>query len=240
MDFSRAKFSVLVVCLVLLVSCSTRSVYYIELQVGDSSDCTNVEVEFLSYDYPAVLDSLVQLNKPGQRPDSTELMTLLSSYQQILDRSARMADSVDTMRDELENMSNKSVEYRKKYPIFQKLEAGMQGMLDQRHETHQSYLELKNKYEAKVNEWKGRAYRGFGEFKETISPELGTKIEVTGEDSRVNNLTLPYGNWFLHCEVRRPGTTNEMLVWNMALPTDQDSVHIILNEGNAKISRELL
>ncbi len=240
MDFSRAKFSVLAACLVLLVGCSTRSVYFIELQVGDGSDCSKAPVEFLSYNYPAVLDSLVGINRPGARPDSTELMTLLVSYQQILDRSARMADSVDTMREELENMSNKSVEYRKKYPIFQKLEAGMQGMLDKRHETHQNYLELKNKYEARVDDWKSRAYRGFGEFKTAISPELATKEEFTGDDCQINNLTLPYGNWWLHCEMRRPGTTNEMLIWNMAMPTDQDSVHIILNEGNAKISRELL
>ncbi len=239
MDFSRAKFSVFAACLVLLVSCSTRSTYYIELQVGDGSECKNVEVEFLSYDYPAVLDSLVALNKPGPRPDSTELMALRSSYQQVLDRSARMADSVDTMREELENMSNKSVEYRKKYPIFQKLEGGMKGMLNERHEVHQNYMDLKNQYEAKVNRWKGSAYKGFGEFKEAISPELATKVEVTDENCRVDNLTLPYGNWWLHCELRRPGTTDEMLIWDMALPTDQDSVQITLNEGNARIRRDL-
>ena len=239
MGFGRAKFSVIAACLVLLMGCSTRSTYYIELQVGDGSQGKNVEVELLSYNYPSVLDSLVGMNKPGPRPDSTELMAVLTSYQQVLDRSARMADSVDTMREELENMSNKSVEYRKKYPIFQKLEGGMKAMQDKRHEVHQNYMDLKTRYEAKINDWKGRAYRGFGEFKEAISPELATKVEVTGEDSRVNNLTLPYGNWWLHCEMRRPGTTNEMLIWDMALPTDQDSVHIILNEDNARIHREL-
>ena len=239
MDFGRAKRFVFAASLILLVGCSTRSTYYIELQVGENSDGKNVEVEFLSYNYPAVLDSLIGINKPGPRPDSTELMTLLTSYQQVLDRSARMADSVDTMREELENMSNKSVEYRKKYPIFQKLEGGMQAMLDKRQEVHQKYLEIKSNYESKVNGWKRDAYSGFGEFKENISPELATKIEITGGDSRINNLILPYGNWWLHCETRRPGTTNEMLIWDMALPTDQDSVHIILNEGNARIRREL-
>lgn len=240
MDFSRAKFSVLAACLIMLVGCSGRSTYFIEMQVSGGSDCQNVEVEFLSYDYPAVLDSLVGLNKPGARPDSSELMALLASYQQILDRSARMADSVDTMREQLENMSNKSVEYRKKYPIFQKLEGGMKGMLDKRHEVHQNYLDLKNQYEAKVNQWKRQAYKGFGEFKEEISAELGTKVELTGADCLVKNLVLPFGNWWLHCELRRPGTTNEKLIWDMALPTDQDSVHIILNESNARVYRELL
>ncbi len=240
MDFSRAKFSMLAACLIMLVGCSARSTYFIEMQVGDGSDSQNVEVEFLSYDYPAVLDSLVELNKPGARPDSSELMALLASYQQILDRSARMADSVDTMREQLENMSNKSVEYRKKYPIFQKLEGGMKEMLDKRHEVHQNYLDLKNQYEAKVNQWKSQAYKGFGEFKEEISPELGTKVEITGADCLVKNLVLPFGSWWLHCELRRPGTTNEKLIWDMALPTDQDSVHIILNESNARVYRELI
>ncbi|MBW7996304.1 MAG: hypothetical protein FVQ81_07005 [Candidatus Glassbacteria bacterium] len=240
MDFSRAKFSVLAACLILIVGCSARSTYYIELQLSDQNASQNVDVEFLSYDYPAVLDSLVQMNKPGPRPDSSELLALLSTYQQILERSARMADSVDVMRDELENMSNKSVAYRKKYPIFQKLESGMQDMLDERHEVHQRYLDLKGQYEAKLNDWKGRAYKGFGEFKEAISPELATKIEVTDKNSRINNLILPFGIWWLHCEVRRPGTTNESLIWDMPLPTDQDSVQLNLNEDNARIQQELL
>jgi hypothetical protein len=240
MEFSRSKFSVLAICVLLVVGCSTRSTYYIELQLADKAACQNVDVEFLSYDYPAVLDSLVQLNNPGPLPDSSDLMVLLEEYQAILDRSARMADSVDTMREQLENMSNKSVEYRKMYTVFQKLESGMQGMLDERHEVHQRYLDLKSQYESKVNQWKSSAYKGFGEFKEAIPPELATKVEVTDASGQINNLTLPFGNWWLHCEVRRPGTTSDLLIWDMPMPTGQDSVKIILSEDNAQIRHELL
>ena len=174
MDFSRSKFAVLALCTVLLVGCSTRSTYYIELKLADKSACQNVDVQFLSYDYGAVLDSLVNLNKPGPRPDSTALMDLIANYQQILDRSARMADSVDAMRDMLEKMSNKSVEYRKLYPVFQKLDSSMKDMLDKRHDVHEQYLELKSQYQVKLNEWKSQAYKGFGDYKDAISPDLST------------------------------------------------------------------
>ncbi len=241
MHFGHSRFFVLLAFILLFAGCSTRPTYYIKLQLlGENVTCQGVEIEFLSYDYPFVLDSLSKINNPGPRPDSTELMAILGTYQTILERSARMADSVDTLREQLEKLNNKSIEYRKKYPIFQRLDKGMKGMLDQRHAIHQKYLEIKGSYDLKVQDWSRSAYKGFIDFKAGIPPELQTKIEITDQDCMIKKLVLPFGVWWLHADARKPGTTNEKLIWNMKLPTDADSVMIILDESNANTIRELL
>ena len=241
MRFGHSRFFVLPALILILAGCSTRPTYYIELKLpGENAACQGVDIEFLSYDYPFILDSLVKINNPGPRPDSTELMALLDTYQGILEQSARMADSCDLLREELEKLDSKSIQYRKKYPVYQKLEKQMNGMLEERHSIHQKYLEIKNSYDLKVQDWGRSAYKGFTEFKEQIPPELQTKSEVTDRECMVKKLVLPFGTWWLHAEVRKPGTTNEKLLWNMKLPTDADSVMIILDESNAENIRELL
>lgn len=241
MHFGHSRFFVLPALILLLASCSTRPTYYVNLQlVGENVTCQGVEIEFLSYDYPSVLDSLRKFNNPGPRPDSTELMALLNTYQGVLERSARMADSCDFLRDDLEKLNNKSVEYRKKYPIYQRLEKQVKGMLDKRHTIHQNYLDVKGSYDLKLQDWSRSAYKGFSDFKEKILPERQTKIEITDRDCMIKKLVLPFGEWWLHADARKPGTTNEKLIWNMKLPTDADSVMIILDESNAENIRELL
>ena len=241
MNRGLSRYLMVWVMSLLLVGCSTRPTFYIELQVPFSDQpCQGVNIEFLSYNYPAVLDSLIQVNKPGSRPDSTDLMALLNTYQEVLDYSARMADSVDRLRDELEKMDNRSVDYRKKYPVFQLIDKQMQGLLDQLHEIHLQYLKVKNDYDVKLQQWSETAYKGFGEFKNEITPEMQTKVETTDENCMVKKISLPLGHWWLHAESRRPGTTNELLLWDIALPAEGDSVMIILSEENANIKRELL
>jgi hypothetical protein len=241
MYFGHSRFFVLPALILILAGCSTRPTYYIQLQLpGENVACQGVEIEFLSYDYPLVLDSLRKINNPGPRPDSTELMALLNIYQEILERSARMADSCDLLREDLEKLDNKSIQYRKKYPVYQRLEKQVKSMLDERHAIHQNYLQLKSSYDLKVQDWSRSAYKGFSDFKSEIPPERQTKIETTDQDCMVKKLVLPFGMWWLHAEARKPGTTNEKLIWNMQLPTDADSVMIILDESSAQNVRELL
>ena len=241
MYFGHSRFLILPALILLLAGCSTRPTYYIQLQLsGDNVTCQGVEIEFLSYDYPFILDSLMKINNPGPRPDSTELMALLNTYQGILEQSARMADSCDLLRENLENLDNKSIQYRKMYPVYQRMEKQVKSMLDERHEVHQNYLQVKSSYDLKVQDWSRSAYKGFSDFKTEIPPELQTKIEITDQDCMVKKLVLPFGTWWLHAEARKPGTTNEKLIWNMQLPTDADSVMIILDESNAQNMRELL
>ena len=236
-----SKYLIISLAVLSLVGCSTKPTFYIELQLpGQDVSCQAVDIEFLSYNYPSVLDSLVKINKPGSRPDSTELMVLLANYQDVLDKSARMADSVDRMREALEKMDHRSVTYRKQYPLFQRIEKQMTSMLEGRHQVHQQYIAVKSAYGLEMRQWRGSAYKGFGDFKTAISPELQTKVETTDRDCMVRNLQLPYGHWWLHAEARKPGTTNELLVWDIELPADGDSVNITLSEDNARIQRELL
>jgi len=237
----RSRFFLLAALSFLLLGCSTRPTYYIKLQLpGEDVSCQGVEIEFLSYDYEAVLDSLVRLNNPGPRPDSTELLALLETYQQALERRTRMSDSVNALREELEQLDNKTIAYRKKYPIFVKLEKKEKQLSDELHNIHQRYLETKSVYESKLQDWKKSAYKGFREFKEAIPPERQTKVETTDENCMVKKLVLPFGEWWLHAEVRKPGTTNEKLIWDFKLPTEGDSLMIILDENNANVIRELL
>ncbi|MFH1070577.1 MAG: hypothetical protein V1794_13250 [Candidatus Glassbacteria bacterium] len=241
MNRGLSRYLIVPLSMLVLFGCTTRPTFFIELQLPFSdTPCQGTQIEFLSYNYPAVLDSLVQVNKPGPRPDSTDLMALLATYQEVLDRSARVADSVDRMRDELEKMDNRSVDYRKKYPVFQAVDKQMQGMLDRRHQVHEQYLQVKSVYDMKLQQWSESAYKGFGDFKTTITPELQTKVETTDQDCMVKKLQLPFGRWWLHAEARRPGSTNEMLIWDIALPTAGDSIMITLNEENANIRSEPL
>lgn len=241
MCFGHSRFFVLPALILMLAGCSTRPTYYVTLQLsGPDVTCRGVEIEFLSYDYPLILDSLQKINNPGPRPDSTELMALLNRYQDILERSARLADSCDLLREDLEKLNNKSIDYRKKYPVYQRVEKQVISMLDERHAIHQNYLEVKGSYDFKLQDWNRSAYKGFSEFKEAIIPERQTKIEITDQNCMIKKLVLPLGEWWLHAGLRKPGTTNEKLIWNMKLPTDADSVMIILDESNAENIRELL
>ncbi|HUU29321.1 MAG TPA: hypothetical protein VM123_16080 [archaeon] len=242
MLLGRSKYYIFAAVLFLITGCSTRTTYYIQLQLfGIEVPCQGVEIDFSSYDYYAILDSLVLVNNPGPRPDSTEIMAILETYQSALQHRTIMADSVDTLREELEKLDNKSIEYRKKYPIFIKIEKDFKALSDELHDIHSQYLETKSVYDLKLKDWQALAYKGFTAFKEKIPPELQTKVETTDQDCMVKKLVLPYGKWWLHTEVRRPGTTNEKLLWSFELPSsDTDSTMIILDEGNAKIIRELL
>ncbi len=239
----KATLALFALTLMVIAGCSTRPHFYVKFEVlGPPEATSNVDVEFLSYDYVAVLDSLAQANNPGPRPDSSELLPLLDIYQVALEHSTAIADSVDFLRDDLEKLDNRSVDYRQKYPVFQELEKKQKSVADNLHQVHQQYLTAKSSYEAELAEWKQNAYKGFADFKEAIQPDFQTKVEVTGPDGMVKDIILPFGKWWLHSEIRRPGTTNEKLVWNLPLPetAETDSVMILLDESNANVIRELL
>ena len=237
----RSKMFILSATVFLLLGCSTRPTYYIKLQLqGNEVPCQGVQIEFSSYNYMVVLDSLTKQNNPGARPDSTELMELVATYQTILEKSARMADAVDTLRDALEKLDSKSVDYRKKYPLFQRLDKELQERMAERQQIHERYLEAKGSYDMKLKDWQGSAFKGFGDFKSKIIPEFQTKVEVTDKDCMVKKLGLPYTRWWLHCEERKPGSANEKLIWDLEMPVGADSLMIILDESSAKVVKELL
>ena len=237
----RSKLFIVSATLILLLGCSTRPTYYVKLQLqGNDVPCQGVQIEFSSYNYAVVLDSLTKQNNPGPRPDSTELMALVTTYQTILEKSARMADAVDTLRDALEKLDSKSVDYRKKYPLFQRFDKELQDQMAERQKIHAQYLETKASYDMKLKDWQSSAFKGFSDFKSKIIPEFQAKVELTGQDCMVKKLDLPYARWWLHCETRKPGSANENLIWDMEMPVGADSLMIILDESNAKVVKELL
>ncbi len=241
---SLARFKLLFIAalaVAALSACSTKPKFYIQIQVlGAETSCQNMEIDFTAYDYQGVLDSLTQVNNPGPRPDSSDLLVLLDQYQKMLITKTAMSDSVNFIRDDLEKLQNTSIEYRKLFPIFQDLQKREQSSSDEVHAVHNKYLEVKGAYQEKLNAWREKAFTGFSEFKAAIPPEQQTKTEVTDQNCAINKLDLPYGQWWLNAELRRPGTINEKLVWNIQLPTEGDSVMILLDESNADIIRELL
>ena len=243
MSLSRYKFFLLAALIVIVaVACSTKPRYYIKVEVlGAETSCQNLDIDFTSYDYSTVLDSLEQANQPGPRPDSTVLLELLDEYQHALAGKTMVSDSVNAMRDDLEKMKNTSIEYRKFYPIFQDLQKREQSTSEEVHQMHQRYLEIKNEYQQQLNIWREKAFAGFQDFKAEIPPEKQTKTESLDQDCQIKKLELPYGQWWLHAELRRPGTINEKLVWHVEMPTTGgDSVAVILDESNAEVIRELL
>lgn len=241
MRAGRSMLFVFSATLFLLLGCSNRPTYYLKLQLqGADAVCQGVQIAFSSYNYVEVLDSLTKMNNPGPRPDSTELMALVATYQTILEKSARMADAVDTLRDALEKLDSKTVDYRKKYPLFQRLEKELQERMVERQQIHEQYLEAKGSYDIKLKDWQTSAYKGFSDFKSSIIPEFQTKVELTDQDCMVKKLDLPYTRWWLHCETRKPGSANEKLIWEMEMPVGADSLMIILDESNAKVSKEML
>ncbi|MCE5272427.1 hypothetical protein LLH00_14205 [bacterium] len=242
MSLARLKLFLLTALTVAAVgACSTKPRFYIKVEVlGAETSCQNMDIDFTSYDYNGVLDSLTKLNNPGPRPDSSDLMVLLDEYQKQLASKTAMSDSVNSLRDDLEKMNNTSIEYRKLFPIFQDLQKREQQASEDVHQVHQKYLEIKGAYQEKVNAWREKAFTGFTDFKNNIQPELQTKTETTDQNCTISKLDLPFGRWWLNAELRRPGTINEKLVWNIQLPTKGDSVLIILDESNADVIRELL
>jgi hypothetical protein len=217
-----------------LAGCSTKPTYYIELKLpGEDLSCSGVEIEFLSYDYQGVLDSLVQLNNPGSQPDTAELMILLEEYRSALARQTRNADSVSTLHEKLEKMDVKSIQYKRLYPVFQALENAQKKIATEQKDVYERYMNAKAAYNTMMKNWRQAAYKGFNEFKENIPPERKTIIETTDNDCMVKNPQLALGDWWMYTEVTIPGT-NEKLVWEMMLPaTGPDSMHILLDESSA-------
>lgn len=243
MPLSRFKLIPLAALIVLtLIACSTRPTYFIKIELlGGETSCQNLDIDFTSYNYPFILDSLVRVNEPGPRPDSTQLLSLLDEYQTALVRKTYVSDSVNTMRDALEEMNNTSIEYRRLYPIFMDLEKRERQVSESMHQVHHRYLEIKSEYQQRLNQWNEKAYSGFQDFRASIPQERQTKTETTDQDCMIKNLRLPYGQWWLHAEMRRPGTINEKLVWSIHLSNAEgDSVMVILDESNAEVVRELL
>ena len=242
MRLKYLSFLSLAVVIFFSIGCSTRTKYYIKLQLeGNEASCGGVEIIFSSYDYNAVLDSLAKFNNPGPRPDSTELMAIVAKYQIALGKQTMIADSVNNLREDLENLDINSSEYRKRYPLFFQAEKEEKILTDEQQKIYQQYLEVKNRYQVKVNEWEKTAYKGFSDFKDKIPSDLKTKIETTDKHCLVRKLVLPYGRWWLYAETRRPGKTTEKLIWSFEIPLGEtDSTMIILSEENAKTMREML
>jgi len=231
------KFLVPTVLLLALTGCATKPTYYIELKLSQPGlACNGVEINFLSYDYSRVLDSLAQFNNPGPKPDDTELVALLEEYRAALARQTKLADSVSTLREKLEKMDVKSIQYKKMYPIFQALEKAAKKASDEQNSVHERLNTVRTSYKVMLKDWEQVAYKGFDDFKEKMLenfPTRKTKTETTDSDCMVKKLSLPLGDWWLYTEVKIPGT-NEKLVWDMQLPsTGPDSLHILLEENNA-------
>ena len=237
MNSGLKKYLVLSTLILALTGCSTRPTYYIELKLpGEDAICKGVEIAFLSYDYGRVLDSLARFNNPGPRPDSTELMALLDEYRTALARQTRYADSVSTLREKLEKMDVKAIQYKRLYPIFAALEKAAKRASEQQNSVHERLNGVRTSYKVMLKDWEQAAYKGFDQFKEEIVenfPERKTKVETTDSDCMVKKLSLPYGDWWLYTEATIPGT-NEKLTWDRQLPaTGPDSLYILLDEGNA-------
>ena len=244
MNSGLKKYLVFSTLILALTGCSTKPTYYIEIKLpGEDMLCNGVEISFLSYDYGSVLDSLARLNNPGPRPDSTELMVLLEDYRTALSRQTRYADTVSALHETLEKMNNKSINYRKLYPVFQALEKKLKQVSDEQKSVYERYMSAQLTYETMRKDWEKVAFKGFDEFKEKNFenfPSRKTKIETTDSDCMVKKLTLPLGDWWLYTEVTIPGT-NEKLIWDMQLPSSgPDSLYILLDESNATMTMFLL
>ena len=231
------KFLVSTVLLLALTGCSAKPTYHIELKLSQPGlACNGVDMDFLSYDYNRVLDSLALLNNPGPKTDETELKSLLDDYRAALARQTRFADSVSSLREKLEKMDVKSIQYKKVYPIFQAMEKAAKKASDEQNSVHERLSTARTSYRVMLKDWEKVAYKGFDAYKEKMLenfPSRKTKTETTDSDCMVKKLSLPLGDWWLYAEVKLPGT-NEKLVWDMQLPsTGPDSLYILLDENNA-------
>ena len=237
MNLGLKRYLVFSTLILALTGCSAKPTYYIELRLSDENiACNGLEIELLSYDYGTVLDSLARINNPGPRPDNSELMALLQQYRIALARQTQYADTVSALHETLEKMDNKSIAYRKLYPVFQALEKKLKQVSEEQKSVYERYMNAKASYDTMLKDWEKVAYKGFDEFKEKIFenfPTRKTKIETTDSDCMVKKLKLPLGDWWLYTEVTIPGT-NEKQVWNMQLPSSgPDSLYILLDESNA-------
>ena len=198
MNSGLRTYLMLSALILILAGCSTKPTYYIELKLpeGDLS-CNGVEIHFLSYDYSRVLDSLAQINNPGPKPDNTELMALHEEYKEALALQTRYADTVNALQEKLEKMDNKSIDYRKLYPVFQAFEKRRKNASEDQKSAYEKYLNSKTAHNAMLKDWEQVAYKGFSEFKEKMFedfPTRKTKIEITDSDCMVKQLKLPFQN----------------------------------------------
>jgi hypothetical protein len=242
MHLGKIRFIALAVMIVTLVACSVKPTYYIKIEVpGAEGNCRGVNVDFTAYDYSQVMDSLIKVNTPGPRPDSSELIGVVAEYKGSLALKTALSDSVNTMRDDLEKLKNTSIEYRKLLPVFQSLEKVEQQKTQELQTIHQKYIDVKGAYDSRVQAWGAVAFKGFSDFKAGIRPDYQTKSELTDQNCMIKKLNLPYGQWWLHTELRRPGTVNEKFIWNIKLPlSGGDSLMILLDDKNAQLVNELL
>jgi len=236
----------LLAILPLLAACGARITVQVAPDDAAAEPVNDVEVQFIPFDRDSLFAVIVGQAATPEPAIPADLEAASMTEQELRDSWSTAESSWNNVRDSmrsittrLDNLDDRSVEYRELFDRFGDLEDRERALNRQRQAAFDEFNEMQQATQQRVDSicividsWEEAAFAGYGDMEDDLLMALGREVlaDTTDADG-VASAPASGGPWWIHARVN---TAAGELYWNVMVDeTPSDTVR--LQPGNADL-----
>jgi len=236
----------LLAILPLLAACGGRITVHVTTDDAASEPVNDLEVQFLPFDRDSLFAIIVGQAATPEPSIPADLEEASLTEQELRDSWSAAESSWNNVRDSmrsittrLDNLDDRSVEYRELFDRFGDLEDRERALNRQRQAAFDEFNEMQQATQQRVDSicividsWEEAAFAGYGDIEDDLLMALGREVlaDTTDADG-VASASASGGPWWIHARVN---TAAGELYWNVMVD-EAPSDTLRLQPGNADL-----
>ncbi|MCY3700100.1 MAG: hypothetical protein OXH46_10805 [Gemmatimonadetes bacterium] len=236
----------LLAILPLLAACGGRITVQVTADEAAAEPVNDLEVQFIPFDRDSLFAVIVGQAATPEPAIPEDLEEASRTEQEYRDRWSTAESSWNNVRDsmrsittQLDNLDDRSVEYRRLFDQFGDLEDREQALNRQRQAAFDEFSELQQANQQRVDSicividsWEEAAFAGYGDMEDDLLMALGQQVMADTTDADgVAWASASGGPWWIHARV---STAAGELYWNVMVDeASGDTLRLV--PGNAEL-----
>lgn len=236
----------LLAILPLLAACGSRITVQVTTDDAGAEPVNDLEVQFLPFDRDSLFAIIVGQAATPEPAIPADLEEASMAEQELRDSWSTAESSWNNVRDSmrsittrLENLDDRSVEYRELFDRFGDLEDRERALNRQRQAAFDEFNEMQQATQQRVDSicividsWEEAAFAGYGDMEDDLLMALGQEVMADTTDADgVAGASASGGPWWVHARVN---TATGELYWNVMVD-EASSDTLRLQPGNADL-----
>lgn len=236
----------LLAILPLLAACGSRITVQVTADEAASEVVDDLEVQFLPFDRDSLFATIIAQAATPEPEIPADLEEASLTEQELRDRWSTAESSWNNVRDSmraittrLDNLDDRSREYRELFDRFGDLEDRERALDRQRQAAFDEFNEMQQATQQRVDSicividsWEEAAFAGYGDIEDDLLMALGREVMADTTDADgVAGVSASGGPWWIHARVN---TATGELYWNVMID-EATSDTLRLEPGNAEL-----
>lgn len=236
----------LLAILPLLAACGGRITVQVTTDDAAAEPVNDLEVQFLPFDRDSLFAVIVGQAATPEPAIPADLEEASLTEQELRDSWSTAESSWNNVRDSmrsittrLDNLDDRSVEYRELFDRFGDLEDRERALNRQRQAAFDEFNEMQQATQQRVDSicividsWEEAAFAGYGDIEDDLLMALGREVMADTTDADgVASASASGGPWWIHARVN---TAAGELYWNVMVD-EAPSDTLRLQPGNADL-----